>query len=130
MVTPVRADSPSITVAYPTVTPETSVMALHSPVAPSNGIPRSRARVMSLSFCDLYQLLCNALHYFIGHSIYSLGLNARIDAIVDVIDDNEIFKRERDLGGEPIQFANGCDALCNLMQGGKFVSMFVLLRDS
>src|SRR5512134_2102047 len=44
MVTPVRADSSSITVAYPTVTPGTSVIALYSPGVPSNGIPRSRAR--------------------------------------------------------------------------------------
>jgi len=49
-VTPVRADSPSITVAYPTVTPETSVIALNAPVLPSNGIPKSRARGFFMKF--------------------------------------------------------------------------------
>src|SRR6185503_8828026 len=97
IVTPVRVESPSMTVAYPTVTPETSVMALYVPVLPSNGIPRSRARVMRLSFCDLYQLFCNILHDFIGHAIHSFGLDARINTVVDVIDDDEFFKRQRDL---------------------------------
>jgi hypothetical protein len=50
IVTPVRADSPSIMVAYPTVTPEMSVIALNVPVLPSNGIPKSRARSFVISF--------------------------------------------------------------------------------
>src|SRR5688500_7281456 len=44
IVTPVRTESPSAIVAYPTVTPERSVIALCLPGRPSNGIPRSRAR--------------------------------------------------------------------------------------
>src|SRR5580704_5995007 len=51
-VTPVRTGplptcsfpSPEIIVVWPTVTPETSVMALSGPGAPSKGTPRSRAR--------------------------------------------------------------------------------------
>src|SRR5690349_2403035 len=51
-VTPVRTGplptcsfpSPEISVVCPTVTPETSVMALSGPGVPSNGTPRSRAR--------------------------------------------------------------------------------------
>src|SRR5438445_4503476 len=50
-VTPVRTGplptcsfpSPEISVVCPTVTPETSVMALSGPGVPSNGTPRSRA---------------------------------------------------------------------------------------
>src|SRR5204862_8227606 len=51
-VTPVRTGplptcnfpSPKLSVVCPTVTPETSVMALSGPGVPSNGTPRSRAR--------------------------------------------------------------------------------------
>src|SRR5437879_6106377 len=43
-VTPVLTSSPSISVAYPTSTPGTSVMALLAPAVPAKGIPRARAR--------------------------------------------------------------------------------------
>ena len=43
-VTPVRTSSPSISVAYPTSRPGTSVMALFAPAVPAKGIPRARAR--------------------------------------------------------------------------------------
>ena len=51
-VTPVRTGpsptrsgpSPAMSVVWPTVTPATSVMAFSSPVSPSKGMPRSRAR--------------------------------------------------------------------------------------
>jgi hypothetical protein len=43
-VTPVRTDWPSISVAYPTSTPGTSVIAFHRPGRPPNGIPMERAR--------------------------------------------------------------------------------------
>ena len=43
-VTPVRTSSPSISVAYPTSTPGTSVRALLAPVMPAKGIPSARAR--------------------------------------------------------------------------------------
>src|SRR3974390_649812 len=60
-VTPVRTGpfpttslpSPLISVVWPTVTPETSVMALSAPGVPSNGTPRSRARgVLDFSWAE------------------------------------------------------------------------------
>src|ERR1700752_5223923 len=130
IVTPVRAESPSIMVAYPTVTPGTSVIALHSPVLPSNGIPRSRARVIRLSFYNIHQLVCNVLNYFIGDAIHRFGLDPRIDAIVDVIHNDKFFLGERDLSGEPIQLTDGCDALCDFVKRGKLVAVFIRLCDS
>src|SRR6516162_6799420 len=57
-VTPVRTGpfpttslpSPETSVVWPTVTPETSVMALSGPGVPSNGTPRSRARGLAVDF--------------------------------------------------------------------------------
>src|SRR6266498_4259492 len=116
-------------VAYPTVTPETSVMALHLPVAPSNGILKSRARVMCLSFCDLYQLCCDILHDFIRYTIHCLGLDTSINAIVDIIHDDKFFQCPSDLGREPIQIADGGDPLCNLVKRRELISVFILLGD-
>jgi hypothetical protein len=43
-VTPVRTDVPRISVAVPTSTPGTSVIAFHGPGVPPNGIPSDLAR--------------------------------------------------------------------------------------
>jgi hypothetical protein len=47
-VTPVRTESPSMSVVWPTATPGTSVIAFQRPGAPkSKGIPSARARTGS-----------------------------------------------------------------------------------
>src|SRR5712664_637828 len=69
-VTPVRTGplptcnfpSPEMSVVWPTVTPETSVMALSGPGVPSKGTPRSRARGLGADFSCAERTRANEKH--------------------------------------------------------------------
>ena len=64
------------------------------------------------------------MHDLIGSAVDGFGLDAGVNLIIDVVHDDEIVEGEGDLSGEPIQFADGCDLFCDLVNGRQFVAIF------
>jgi len=88
-----------------------------------------RLLLPALFLRDPRQLPCDLPHHIIGHAVHRPGLNAGVDAVVDIVHDDEFFEREGDFGREPVQSTDGSDALGDVVQFVQSMLVFILRRD-
>lgn len=74
------------------------------------------SQLLLMFFRQSDQLARDAVHDFIGRAVHSSGLDAGVNLVIDVIHDDEFFEGQGNLGGEPIESANGCDALGDVVK--------------